>query len=100
MREQDLSGCAGPACVWADGGSPDKDSRLALEASVPGDLHQRPYPRVLTTARPRRVAQAKTTRKITLRLTCTNCKSVRLKPIKRAKHFEICDKKPKGKQMY
>lgn len=44
--------------------------------------------------------QAKTTKKITLRLTCTNCKSVRLKPIKRSKHFEICDKKPKGKQMY
>ena len=39
--------------------------------------------------------KAKTTKKITLRLTCTNCKTVRLKPIKRAKHFEICDKKPK-----
>tara|TARA_B100000524_G_scaffold271431_1_gene149685 strand:+ start:6982 stop:7275 length:294 start_codon:yes stop_codon:yes gene_type:complete len=45
-------------------------------------------------------SQAKTTKKITLRLTCTNCKTVRLKPIKRAKHFEICDKKPKGKGMY
>ena len=45
--------------------------------------------------------KAKTTKKITLRLTCTNCKTVRLKPIKRAKHFEICDKKPKSKgQMY
>ena len=41
--------------------------------------------------------KAKTTKKITLRLTCTNCKTVRLKPIKRAKHFEICDKKPKTK---
>ena len=41
--------------------------------------------------------KAKTTKKITLRLTCTNCKTVRLKPIKRAKHFEICDKKPKSK---
>jgi large subunit ribosomal protein L44e len=45
--------------------------------------------------------KAKTTKKITLRLTCTNCKTVRLKPIKRSKHFEICDKKPKAKgQMY
>ena len=41
--------------------------------------------------------KAKTTKKITLRLTCTNCKSVRLKPIKRSKHFEICDKKIKTK---
>ena len=41
--------------------------------------------------------KAKTTKKITLRLTCTNCKTVRLKPIKRAKHFEICDKKIKTK---
>jgi large subunit ribosomal protein L44e len=41
--------------------------------------------------------KAKTTKKITLRLTCTNCKTVRLKPIKRSKHFEICDKKPKSK---
>ena len=45
--------------------------------------------------------QAKTTKKITLKLTCNACKAVRLKPIKRAKHFEICDKKPKTKgQMY
>ena len=29
--------------------------------------------------------KAKTTKKIPLRLTCTNCKTVRLKPIKRAK---------------
>lgn len=29
--------------------------------------------------------KAKTTKKITLRLTCTNCKTVRLKPIKRSK---------------
>ena len=41
--------------------------------------------------------KAKTTKKITLRLTCTECKTVRLKPIKRSKHFEICDKKPKSK---
>lgn len=47
------------------------------------------------------VFQAKTTKKITLKLTCSACKAVRLKPIKRAKHFEICDKKPKTKgQMY
>ena len=45
--------------------------------------------------------QAKTTKKITLKMTCNACKAVRLKPIKRAKHFEICDKKPKTKgQMY
>merc|ERR1712086_847248 len=45
--------------------------------------------------------KAKTTKKITLKMTCTACKAVRLKPIKRAKHFEICDKKPKAKgQMY
>ena len=42
-------------------------------------------------------AQAKTTKKITLKMTCSACKAVRLKPIKRAKHFEICDKKPKAK---
>ena len=42
-------------------------------------------------------AQAKTTKKITLKMTCSACKAVRLKPIKRAKHFEICDKKPKSK---
>ena len=48
-----------------------------------------------------RCCQAKTTKKITLKLTCSACKAVRLKPIKRAKHFEICDKKPKTKgQMY
>ena len=47
------------------------------------------------------ICQAKTTKKITLKLTCNACKAVRLKPIKRAKHFEICDKKPKTKgQMY
>ena len=45
--------------------------------------------------------KAKTTKKITLKMTCNACKAVRLKPIKRAKHFEICDKKPKTKgQMY
>ena len=41
--------------------------------------------------------KAKTTKKITLKLTCSACKAVRLKPIKRAKHFEICDKKIKTK---
>ena len=45
----------------------------------------------------RRCCQAKTTKKITLKLTCSACKAVRLKPIKRAKHFEICDKKIKTK---
>eukprot|EP01023_Acetabularia_acetabulum_P064082 TRINITY_DN81_c0_g1_i2.p3 TRINITY_DN81_c0_g1~~TRINITY_DN81_c0_g1_i2.p3 ORF type:complete len:105 (-),score=4.83 TRINITY_DN81_c0_g1_i2:289-603(-) len=41
--------------------------------------------------------KAKTTKKITLRLTCMKCKSVALQPIKRCKHFEIGgDKKQKG----
>jgi len=41
--------------------------------------------------------KAKTTKKITLRLTCTQCKTVRLLPIKRTKHFEITEKKQKAK---
>merc|ERR1712017_39213 len=41
--------------------------------------------------------KAKTTKKIVLRLTCTQCKGISLKAIKRCKHFEITEKKPKGK---
>ncbi|KAG8466642.1 hypothetical protein KFE25_008021 [Diacronema lutheri] len=41
--------------------------------------------------------KAKTTKKITLRLTCTQCKTVRLLAIKRTKHFEITEKKAKSK---
>merc|ERR1712022_44594 len=40
--------------------------------------------------------KAKTTKKVTLRLTCTECKTVRLAPLKRCKHFEITEKKPKA----
>ena len=52
-------------------------------------------PRLAADARVWR-GQAKTTKKITLKLTCS-AQGRRLKPIKRAKHFEICDKKPKTK---
>merc|ERR1711968_392467 len=44
--------------------------------------------------------KAKTTKKIVLRLTCTQCKGISLKAIKRCKHFEITEKKPKGKATY
>merc|ERR1711916_425343 len=44
--------------------------------------------------------KAKTTKKITLRLTCSACKFVSLKPIKRCKHFEIQEKGMKKKSMY
>tara|TARA_B100000405_G_scaffold131573_1_gene92075 strand:+ start:6526 stop:6678 length:153 start_codon:yes stop_codon:yes gene_type:complete len=41
--------------------------------------------------------QAKTTKKIVLRLQCNTCKAVCMHPIKRCKHFEIGgDKKGKG----
>ncbi|KAJ1503074.1 60S ribosomal protein L36A, partial [Coelomomyces lativittatus] len=33
--------------------------------------------------------KAKTTKKIVLRLECTQCKSKRLMPLKRCKHFEL-----------
>uniref|UniRef100_A0AAY5KK00 60S ribosomal protein L36a n=1 Tax=Esox lucius TaxID=8010 RepID=A0AAY5KK00_ESOLU len=45
------------------------------------------------------VLQAKTTKKIVLRLECVepNCRSKRMVPIKRCKHFELGgDKKRKG----
>merc|ERR1712196_8334 len=44
--------------------------------------------------------KAKTTKKITLRLTCSACKFVSLKPIKRCKHFEIQEKGMKKKSLY
>ena len=41
--------------------------------------------------------KAKTTKKIVLRLQCSECKGTAMKPIKRCKHFEIGgDKKTKG----
>merc|ERR1712185_458650 len=41
--------------------------------------------------------KAKTTKKICLRLECTECKYKRMKPIKRTKHFELgTDSKKKG----
>ncbi|KAF6254378.1 ribosomal protein rpl36a [Scenedesmus sp. NREL 46B-D3] len=41
--------------------------------------------------------KAKTTKKIVLRLQCSECKQSSMKPIKRCKHFEIGgDKKSKG----
>ena len=41
--------------------------------------------------------QAKTTKKIVLRLECTTCKHKRQVPIKRCKHFELGgDKRRKG----
>eukprot|EP00745_Piridium_sociabile_P002852 TRINITY_DN117473_c0_g1_i1.p1 TRINITY_DN117473_c0_g1~~TRINITY_DN117473_c0_g1_i1.p1 ORF type:complete len:106 (+),score=15.13 TRINITY_DN117473_c0_g1_i1:67-384(+) len=45
--------------------------------------------------------KAKTTKKIVLKLECTKCKSKRLLPIKRCKHFELGgDKKSRGGPMY
>jgi len=47
--------------------------------------------------------KAKTTKKIVLRLSCTdpNCKAVHLHPIKRCKHFEIGgDKKGKSTSLF
>eukprot|EP01061_Rhynchopus_euleeides_P003688 TRINITY_DN129_c0_g2_i1.p2 TRINITY_DN129_c0_g2~~TRINITY_DN129_c0_g2_i1.p2 ORF type:complete len:105 (+),score=56.98 TRINITY_DN129_c0_g2_i1:78-392(+) len=35
--------------------------------------------------------KAKTTKKISLKLTCTKCKRVKLTHIKRCKHFELAD---------
>ncbi|KAJ4718844.1 60S ribosomal protein L44 [Melia azedarach] len=45
--------------------------------------------------------QAKTTKKIVLRLQCQGCKHVSQHPIKRCKHFEIGgDKKRKGTSLF
>ena len=40
--------------------------------------------------------KAKTTKKITLKLTCTGCKKTIQTKIKRCKHFELTDKKKTG----
>jgi large subunit ribosomal protein L44e len=42
------------------------------------------------------ISQAKTTKKITLRLECKECKAKKLLCIKRTKHFELGEKKAKG----
>ena len=42
------------------------------------------------------VGQAKTTKKITLRLECKECKAKKQLCIKRTKHFELGEKKNKG----
>ena len=45
--------------------------------------------------------QAKTTKKITLKLECTKCKKKHMQAIKRTKHFELGDKKKKdGPMLY
>merc|ERR1712004_870493 len=44
--------------------------------------------------------KAKTTKKLVLRLECTECKRRMQCPIKRTKHFELgCDKKRKGQMI-
>ena len=44
--------------------------------------------------------QAKTTKKLVLRLECLKCKYKRMVPIKRTKHFELGgDKKRKGQMI-
>lgn len=40
--------------------------------------------------------QAKTTKKITLRMECKECKTKKQLPIKRTKHFELGEKKKTG----
>ncbi|RVW65216.1 60S ribosomal protein L44 [Vitis vinifera] len=50
---------------------------------------------------PKTVKEAKTTKKIVLRLQCQGCKHVSQHPIKRCKHFEIGgDKKGKGTSLF
>merc|ERR1712187_29431 len=44
--------------------------------------------------------KAKTTKKITLRLECTKCKSKNLLPIKRTKHFELGQEKKKKEEVF
>jgi len=107
-----LGGAHGAARRLLRVGRASLSLRLGPRAGVRADKHAAAVPWLVgrwlaTRRRLTRVAaplcfdpQAKTTKKITLRLTCTACKTVRLKPIKRAKHFEICDKKPKGKGLY
>jgi len=67
-------------------------SKPCRVASWPGK-----NPQTLTKPPPRVFQQAKTTKKIVLRLQCNTCKAVCMHPIKRCKHFEIGgDKKGKG----
>lgn len=40
-----------------------------------------------------RALQAKTTKKITLRMECKECKTKKQLPLKRTKHFELGEKK-------
>ena len=40
--------------------------------------------------------KAKTTKKVVLKLECTKCKAKSMLPIKRCKHFELCDANKKG----
>ena len=47
----------------------------------------------LTLRPPRSLSQAKTTKKITLRLECKECKAKKQLTIKRCKHFELGEKK-------
>ena len=42
-------------------------------------------------------SQAKTTKKITLKLQCSKCKEVKQLHIKRCKHFELADRKGRSK---
>lgn len=43
---------------------------------------------------------AKTTKKIVLKLECSKCKQKRMTPIKRTKHFELGEKKGKADNLY
>mmetsp|Transcript_94455 Transcript_94455/g.131285 ORF Transcript_94455/g.131285 Transcript_94455/m.131285 type:complete len:104 (-) Transcript_94455:199-510(-) len=42
--------------------------------------------------------KAKTTKKISLKLQCSKCKRIQQIAIKRCKHFELADRKPKSKE--
>lgn len=44
--------------------------------------------------------QAKTTKKITLRMECKECKTKKQLPIKRTKHFELGEKKKSAGHQY
>lgn len=99
------AGRAGPACRgWVARG----DSRDLAPLAYPRarSAHSKPCrvaswpgknPQTLTKPPPLVFQQAKTTKKIVLRLQCNTCKAVCMHPIKRCKHFEIGgDKKGKG----
>lgn len=84
--------CAPPPPRHARAAAPCHD---AVRGHAPRGCRQPAVPLLVAPGRMR--AQAKTTKKITLRLTCTVCKTVRLLAIKRTKHFEITEKKAKAK---